>query len=65
MSQTTRPWYRYSIMWLVVAPPTAAVLGGIVTMTMVLKHPDHDVRPRQAVTQVTKHASNSVVPPAE
>ena len=64
MANINRPWYRYPIMWLVIFPPAASVLAGIVTMTLVLKHPDRDVR-QQTVVHVKEHAFNSVVPPGE
>lgn len=64
MSDTNRPWYRQPMVWLVIFPPVAAVLAGIVTITLVLKHPDRDVRPQQTSTH-TKAPANSVVPPAE
>jgi hypothetical protein len=66
-AQTTGlPWYRYPIMWLVVAPPVGAVIAGIITMILILQHPDRDVRTAHATTAVIQgHASNSVVPPAE
>ncbi len=64
MLDTNRPWYRHPMMWLVIFPPAASVLAGIVTMTLILKHPDHDVR-EQTVVHVKAPASNSVVPPAE
>jgi hypothetical protein len=60
-----KPWYTYPIMWLIIFPPAASVLAGIVTMTLVLKHPDHDVRPEPVVATAKGHTSNSVVPPAE
>jgi hypothetical protein len=62
---TSLPWYRYSIMWLVVSLPIGAVLAGIVTFVLILRHPDpvipHDENPAVA----RAHPSNSVVPPTD
>ncbi len=59
-------WYRYPIMWLVIAPPLLSVVAGVITAFLILQHPDRDVRTPIAVTAVViqGHASSSVVPPA-
>ena len=35
-----KAWYRHPMMWLVIAPPVGSVIAGIVTMILILKHPD-------------------------
>jgi len=66
--ESDRPWYRHPMMWLVIAPPLVAVLGGMLTLGLILTHPDADVRtphlaPVAAVAH--PHGSNSVVPPVD
>ena len=63
---SSKPWYRYPMMWLVVAPPVGSVIAGIITMILILKHPDADVRTPHAMRPVLHGSSaNSIVPPAE
>lgn len=64
---TCLAWYRYPIMWLVIAPPLLSVIAGGVTAFLILQHPDADVRTPHAVNAIVihGHASGSVVPPAE
>ena len=66
VQSSTKAWYRYPIMWLVVAPPIGSVIAGIITMVLILEHPDPDVRTPYATVAVAHgSAANSVVPPAE
>lgn len=61
-----KPWYRYPIMWLVLAPPVGAVIAGIITGVLILEHPDPVVAtPHATVPVLHGSAANSVVPPAE
>lgn len=61
-----RSWYHYPIMWLVLALPAGAVVAGIVTFVIILKHPDPEVsRPDAASAAGRVHAPNSVRPPAD
>jgi hypothetical protein len=56
------------MMWLVIAPPLVAVLGGMLTLGLILTHPDADVRTPHLVPVVAvaqPHGSNSVVPPVD
>ena len=63
---TGQPWYRYPIMWLVIAPPIGAVIAGIITFILILEHPDPEVaRARAPVAAIRGHGVNSVVPPAD
>ncbi len=60
------PWFRHPMMWLVVAPPIAAVLGCMLCLWLILTHPDADVRaPHVIVAAARTHATNSVVPPVD
>ena len=54
------------MMWLVIAPPVCSVIAGIITMILILKNPDPDVRTPHS-TRPVLHGSpaNSLVPPAE
>jgi hypothetical protein len=64
--RTAEAWYRYPIMWLVVAPPIGAVLAGIVTFALILEHPDPVLEtPQTAVTAPHAGKANSLVPPTE
>ncbi len=63
---SSKPWYRHPIMWLVVAPPVGSVIAGIITMILILKHPDPDVRtPHPTLPVLHGSTANSLVPPAE
>jgi len=65
-TQDDGPWYRHPMMWLVIAPPTAAVIAGIVTMTLILQHPDPEVRvPHPGAAVIHGHGAGSLVPPAD
>jgi hypothetical protein len=53
-------------MWLVIAPPVGSVIAGVITMILILQHPDRDVRiPHVEIAIAHGHPTNSVVPPAE
>ena len=64
--RTAQAWYRHPMMWLVIAPPVGSVIAGIITMILILKHPDPDVRtPHPTLPVLHGSAANSVVPPAD
>jgi len=59
-------WYRYPMMWLVIAPPVGSVIAGIITMILILKHPDPVLatsHPAVAVQYAAK--ANSLLPPTD
>ena len=59
-------WYRYPIMWLVIAPPVGAVIAGIITFILILEHPDPVIPvPHAQMPVLHGSTANSVVPPAE
>jgi hypothetical protein len=61
-----KPWYRHPMMWLVIAPPVGSVIAGIITMILILQHPDPDVRTPHPMRPVLNGSpANSLVPPAE
>jgi hypothetical protein len=61
-----KAWYRYAIMWLVIAPPLGSVIAGIVTFVLILRHPDPVIKTAPATVAVLHGSTaNSVVPPAE
>jgi hypothetical protein len=63
---SSKPWYRYPMMWLVIAPPVGAVIAGIITMVLILKHPDPVVStPHPTLPILHGSTANSVVPPAD
>jgi hypothetical protein len=64
--ESSKSWYRHPMMWLVIAPPVCSVIAGIITMILILKNPDPDVRTPHS-TRPVLHGSpaNSLVPPAE
>jgi hypothetical protein len=63
---SSKPWYHYPIMWLVIAPPVGSVIAGIITFVLILQHPDPVIRtPHAALPVLQGSTANSVVPPAE
>lgn len=65
-SALSKAWYRHPMMWLVIAPPVGSVIAGIITMILILKHPDPDVRtPHPTLPVLHGSTANSVVPPAD
>jgi hypothetical protein len=64
--QSPKAWYRYPIMWLVIAPPLGSVIAGIITFVLIVKHPDPVLKTAPASVAVLHGGTaNSVVPPAE
>jgi len=64
--QPGKAWYRYPMMWLVIAPPIGSVIAGIITMALILAHPDPVIQvPHEKVPVLHGATHNSVVPPAE
>jgi len=64
--QSAKAWYRYPIMWLVIAPPVGSVIAGIITFVLILEHPDPVIKTAPAtVTVLHGGTANSVVPPAD
>jgi hypothetical protein len=41
---TSKPWYRQLWPWLLMIPPTAAVIGGGITLYLAVTRPDTLVR---------------------
>jgi hypothetical protein len=39
-----RPWYRHLWPWLLIVPPAAAVIGGMIVLYLALTRPDALVR---------------------
>jgi hypothetical protein len=64
--RSAKSWYRYPMMWLVIAPPVGSVIAGIITLILILKHPDPVLEtPHPGVPVLHGSTANSVVPPAE
>jgi hypothetical protein len=64
--KTAKAWYRYPMMWLVIAPPVGSVIAGIITLILILEHPDPVLpTPQPTVSILHGNTSNSVVPPAD
>jgi hypothetical protein len=65
MSKSESRWYRQPMMWLVITPPVGAVIAGIITMVLILRHPDPVLSTHPAVS--VKHAAttNSLLPPTD
>ena len=64
--QSTKAWYRYPMMWLVIAPPVGSVIAGIITFVLILEHPDPVIKTAPATVAVLHGGTaNSVVPPAD
>ncbi len=59
-----KAWYRYPMMWLVIAPPVGSVIAGIITMVLILKHPDPVLtRSDPAVAVQAEVKPNLILPP--
>ena len=43
-TETARPWYRQLWPWLLIIPPAAAVIGGMITLYLAVTRPDILVR---------------------
>jgi hypothetical protein len=64
--QASKAWYRYPVMWLVIAPPLGSVIAGIITLVLILEHPDPVIKTAPATVSVLHGSTaNSVVPPTE
>ena len=53
-NETSKPWYKYLWVWLIMLPPLASVIGGIVTLILAGGPPemvDDDVNASPAVIQ--------------
>jgi hypothetical protein len=62
----SKRWYRHPMVWLTLAPPAGAVIAGIITMILILSHPDREVRtPHPTLPVLHGSSANSIVPPAE
>ncbi len=59
---SARPWYRYPMVWIVIAPPLGSVIAGIVTMVLILMHPDPDVRTPRFAALAHPHAAPATAP---
>jgi hypothetical protein len=44
MAPQSKPWYRHLWPWLLIIPPTGAVIGGGVTIYLAVTRPDTLVR---------------------
>ena len=59
-----RPWYRQLWPWLLMIPPTVAVIGGAITLYLCLSRPDVLVRQDCAQHGVTmKCGETDTLPP--
>ena len=66
VTPAAKPWYRYPMMWLVIAPPLGSVIAGVITMVLILKHPDPVVStPHPMLPVLHGSTANSVVPPTD
>jgi hypothetical protein len=65
-ASVSKAWYRHPMVWVVLAPPIGSVIAGVITMILILNHPDREVRTPHPTTAVL-HGSraNSIVPPAD
>ena len=43
-TDNARPWYRQLWPWLLIVPPAAAVIGGMITLYLAVTRPDVLVR---------------------
>ena len=43
-TQPERPWYLQFYPWMLIALPSAAVIGGFITLYLAISHPDALVR---------------------
>jgi hypothetical protein len=62
---THRPWYRQLWPWLLIIPPAAAVIGGMLTLYLALTRPDalvHQSCVQDGVTMKCGEASDARKP---
>ena len=62
-----RPWWRYPLVWLVVAGPAWAITAGMATVYLALSHPDPVVTPdyyRKGIEINRELANNKMQLPA-
>jgi hypothetical protein len=62
---TPKPWYRQLWPWLLMIPPTAAVIGGGITLYLAVTRPDTLVRQdcvRDGVTMRCGEAETTTAP---
>ena len=64
MNATNDPWYRHPMVWLVIAPPAGAVIAGIITMILILQHPD-PVLSTVPAPVVHAKVANALMPPTD
>lgn len=59
-----RPWWRESMMWLVVGGPATVVVAGIVTAVIAVRYADPvlDTRAEPTAMQGRNHAATPTVP---
>lgn len=66
IEKTSKAWYHYPMMWLVIAPPVGSVIAGIITLVLILEHPDPVLSTQHPVPAVLHGANaNSVMPPTD
>lgn len=51
--QTAQPWWRFGLVWMILAGPAVVVVAGFVTLYLAISHPDPvlQVTPRNALQQ--------------
>jgi|SoimicMinimDraft_4_1059732.scaffolds.fasta_scaffold465869_1 hypothetical protein len=65
-ASVSKAWYRHPMVWVVLAPPIGSVIAGVITMILILNHPDREVRtPHPATVVLHGSRANSIVPPAD
>ena len=68
MTHDNVPAHRRSFAWLLALPPLMAVLGGAITLYIVIRYPDQAIVVEDTVVHddqgnVHRHVVNSVTPP--
>ena len=64
MQTSTLPWYRQFWPWMLFGLPASAVIGCVITIWLVLAHPDREVAPDKIPVNAVL-GTNSVVPPGK
>ena len=64
-ASVSKAWYRHPMVWVVLAPPIGSVIAGVITMILILNHPDREVRTHPTTAVLHGSRANSIVPPAD
>ncbi len=70
LTPPAQPWWRYPMVWMVIAGPAMVVVASAITLWLALSHPDPVLETRGAhqdatqapAVQAPNHAATGIVP---